>query len=223
MKNYFKINKVFLFIFSIMIISFSGVNIKNTVLALTGDYNRAVSGDNEINVNDWDDLDMDFLATDGSNTMTSGANIVFSGGGNVTGLPNPPINNNDATSKAYVDSIVGGSANITNTNGENLKMICGRTPPGATNWINGSPTWYVDVDISAANFTEGTIPYIFTSLGGLDKNWYTGGVQNILSTNVGTLDNLDDEFRVYIYDFNGISFGTMLTYGWYVNWCDIGK
>lgn len=37
--------------------------------------------------------------------LTSGANITFSGGGQVLGLPDTPVGNNAATSKLYVDTI----------------------------------------------------------------------------------------------------------------------
>jgi hypothetical protein len=41
-------------------------------------------------------------------SMTAGANLTFSGGGTVTGLPTTPTNATDAASKAYVDSIAQG-------------------------------------------------------------------------------------------------------------------
>ena len=217
-KSFFSLSLVFLLlVFSFVFLPFSWRQMAN---ALT---NYSKSSGDSLDATDWNNLDNDFLATDGSNTMNSGANIVLSGGGNIKGLPDVPANNNDAASKAYVDSIVGGSANITNTSGENLKMVCGRTDPGATNWIEGSPSWYVDVDISGANFTEGSMPYIFTSLGGYGNEWISRGATSISATNPSTLDNLDDMFRIYIIVDDGSDFSTFKANGWYINWCAIGK
>ncbi|MCK5319880.1 hypothetical protein KAJ61_00640 [Candidatus Parcubacteria bacterium] len=204
-----------LFISSIFI--FFPFSWQQIALALTGNYNKNL-GDS-LDATDWNNLDDDFVAKSGD-TMQG---ILNMGGKNITNLADP-VNNGDAVNKDTLDSaitsIILDSADIKDLNGS-LKVFCGRTAPGATNWIN-NVSWYVDIDISAANFTEGSMPYIFTSLGGLDKHWFSGGVGNISSVNTGTLNNLDDVFRVHVFDFNGISFATMLTLNWYINWCALG-
>jgi len=220
MKNYFKINKNFLFLFLIFgaVIFLSGINIRNTVLALTGDYDRASSGNNEINEEDWDNLDVDFLATDGSNVMNSGANIVLSGGGNVKGLPDVPVNNNDAASKVYVNSRV--ASGITNTGGETLKMVCGTTPYAATTWqVTGDNTVGIKIDTSAANFVDNNEVFYTASLYGDDGMYQATGMSNIYLDSGGG-------FWLYLSQRNGGTFNVSTinnSWHWYVRWCGVGK
>ncbi|MEA1963442.1 MAG: hypothetical protein U9M94_04385 [Patescibacteria group bacterium] len=185
--------------------------------ALTGNYSK-IDGDS-LGVADWNKLDDDFVAKSGD-TMQGNLDM---GSNNITNLANPD-NDGDAVNKSALDSaiadIILGSVVINDSSGA-LKVFCGRTEPGITNWIEGL-TWYVDIDISAANFTEGSMPYVFTSLGGLGQQWSSNGFNAISSTNPATLNNLDDVIRVYIHDYNGLSFNDFLLLDWYVNWCAFG-
>lgn len=220
-KKQLNLSLLLVFIFVLFVSSFFvflPFSWKQIANALTGDYNKD-SGDS-LGRTDWNNLDDDFVDKSGD-TMGGELNM---GGNRISGLANPD-SDDDAISRGALNSTLAtftlASAEIQDKDGE-LRIFCGRTDPGATAWVEGA-RWYVDVDISEANFTEGSMPYIFTSLGGLEKNEFTIGVGNILSSTAGTLDNLDDMFRVYIVDYNGLSYSTMLTYGWYVNWCAVGK
>lgn len=213
----------FLVLLVVMLLLFSGVNIKNTVLALSGDYNRAVSGDNQIDANDWDVLDEDFLATDGTNGMDSNANIVLNGG-NIKGLPDTPVELNDATSKVYVDTeiagvAVAGSANITNVDGESLKMVCGETPLGSTDWAQVFfDTITLLVDTSAAGFVSDDVSYSVSLYG--DGSMYEAVGYN------GIYQSSATGFRIYVSN-NSLAVLSAVSardsYKWYIKWCGIGK
>jgi hypothetical protein len=218
-----KIISNFLVLLVVTLLLFSGVNIKNTVLALNGDYDRAGSGDNQIETDDWDFLDEDFLARDGSNEMDNDANIILNGG-NIKGLPDIPEGSNDATSKLYVDTEIagvvgGGSANIINTSGENLKMVCGETSFGSTEWAQVfSNTITLLVDTSSASFASDDVAYSVSLYG--DGSMYEAVGYN------GIYQSSATSFRIYVTNnlLNTLSAVSVRdNYKWYIRWCGVGK
>lgn len=208
---------LFFFVF-LMLIFFASLFFWHTAGALTGNYNKNTG--ESLNSSDWNNLDNDFVAKSGD-TMQGALNM---GNQQITNLASP-VNDGDAVNKSTLNSaiaeLISENTVIQDYSGS-LKVYCGRTQPGATNWIEGS-VWYVDVDISAANFTEGTHPYIFSSLGGFDKQWHSRGATSIFAENPVTLNNLDDKFRIYISDDSGANFANFLLKGWFINWCAFGR
>lgn len=214
--------KLFLLFFALILFFssffvFFPISWQSIANALSGNYSKNI-GDS-LGVSDWNNLDNDFVVKSGD-TMQGPLDM---GNRQITNLATP-VNSGDAVNKSTldtaIDGVVSGSIGIKDASGD-LKVFCGRTPPGATNWIQDA-TWYVDVDISAANFTEGTHPYIFTSLGGYNRQWQSRGGSSIFAQNPVTIDNLDDAFRIYITDDSGANFATFLLKGWFINWCAFG-
>lgn len=191
---------------------------KNAAFALT-DPLRYQKGDGDnLTSDDWNNLPNDFLDKDGD-TMSGDLNM---GTNRIMNLADP-VEDGDAVNLSTLNAATGagGAANISDgTN--NLFVYCGRTLPGATNWIQGVLGKYVDIDISAANFTEGSMPYIFTSIGGLGQEWISRGATSISATNPASLNNMDDIFRIYILDDSGVPWDTFIARGWYINWCAYG-
>ncbi|HBI97094.1 MAG: hypothetical protein US83_C0009G0007 [Candidatus Falkowbacteria bacterium GW2011_GWC2_38_22] len=206
-------------IFFSFLITLFPVSLSQIANALTGNYSKN-AGDT-LGINDWNNLDNDFLAKSGD-TMQGDLSM---GNRKISDLANP-TNNGDAVNKGTLDTAIAGvvsnSLGIRDGVGD-LKVFCGRTLPGATNWIQGAQGKYVDIDISAGDFAEGSMPYVFTTIGGLGMQWVSRGATSISATNSATLNNLDDIFRVYILDDNGVDWGTFISRGWYVNWCTFGR
>lgn len=103
-----------------------------------------------------------------------------------------------------------------------MKMVCGQTTPGATNWVNYSGDTHVvmvSINTAAAGFT--TTPYYFTSLGGNGRHYKTTGATSIYNAtsnsflvHVVTTENLN----LHTADINGDP-----TYRWFINWCAVGN
>jgi len=211
--QYFKIFFVIL-IFGFII--FSGANFKNSVLALTGNYSKNV-GD-PLSTNDWNKLDDDFVAKSGD-TMQGDLNL---NGKKITNLADP-ADNGDAVNKSSMDSAIAailiGSGGIKNTSGESLKMICGSTPYGSTNWQNSVGSITLVVDTSVAGFASNDVVY-FVSLYG-DSAMYRAVGYN------GIYDSTANSFRIYVNNNDITSPFSNVTardsYKWYIKWCGIGK
>lgn len=224
-KNIFKKEKVYSLLMLLGFIFFllSGVSIKNTVLALTGDYNRVVSGDNQIDTADWDNLDNDFVAKSGD-VMQGDLSM---GGKKITNLIDP-VNGGDAVNKNSLDNAISaiataGSANIKNISGENLKMVCGTTPIGSTVWLNGGAnTITTTVDTSSAGFTDNNVIY-FASLAG-DMGMFSAVGQNAIYKPIS--GNYREGFRIYLIN-NDLSLYNAASatspWNWHIRWCGIGK
>ena len=186
-------------------------------MALTGNYNKNL-GDS-LDATDWNNLDNDFVAKSGD-TMQGNLNM---GGGSITGLADP-INDNDAARKIYVDEQVSsGSANISNISGENLKMVCGTTLYGATDWVAaGADTIGVNIDTTVAGFANNEVIY-FVSLNGDDGMYKAIGINNIYSSSA-------TGFWIYLSNKDIITDGgpfspatTRNIWNWHVKWCGIGQ
>ncbi|MCK5510993.1 hypothetical protein KAI65_05660 [Candidatus Parcubacteria bacterium] len=211
-----KLSLLLIFVFVLFVSSFFvffPFSWQQIAMALTGNYNKNL-GDS-LDATDWNNLDDDFVAKSGD-TMQGNLNM---GGNNIINLADP-INDSDVASKAYVDSQVNtGSANITNTGGENLKMVCGTTSYGATNWIVAAAnTITVVVDTTIANFTNNEVIY-FASLNGDDGMYKAVGINNIYDSNA-------TDFRLYLSNNDLTAFNTVTvrdTWKWHIKWCGIGK
>ncbi|NEO43619.1 MAG: hypothetical protein F6K55_05565 [Moorea sp. SIO4A3] len=105
------------------------------------------------------------------------------------------------------------------TSGTALRICCGKTPEGSTNWqpyLGGTEGIYVDVDTSACGFKS--TPIYLVNMHGNASNWgATGGSSAYDRTNQG--------FRVYV----RFSSGEDLTpefansRGWHIQWLAIGN
>jgi hypothetical protein len=96
-----------------------------------------------------------------------------------------------------------------------MRIAAGRTQPGYTNWVQGSSSSeiYVNVDTSQGKFVS--IPIYVSSLGGLGNMFSTSGSSCIYApTNIG--------FTVYLKSLNGSALIPSVIkaapYGWFVNW-----
>jgi hypothetical protein len=110
-----------------------------------------------------------------------------------------------------VGNLLGAAKDIS---GNPLRIVCGRTKPGATNWRQyGQNGIYVDINTSAAKFSS--TPFYFASIGGSSNHWTTQGATSIYSpTPTG--------FRVYVFQPN-ITVEKAKKWKWHINWCAIGK
>ena len=115
MKYSKEINKIFspnfiylfLFFITIGLLIFAPLSLDQVALALQGRYDRAAT-DNSIGVVDWNYLDDDFLARDGSGAMTGDLNM---GGNRITNLVTSATpGNNDAATVQYVQTAVSAAA-----------------------------------------------------------------------------------------------------------------
>jgi hypothetical protein len=99
--------------------------------------------------------------------------------------------------------------------GVTTRIAAGRTPPGNTNWIQGSSPSeiYVVVDTSQAKFM-GTPIYV-ASLSGMGGMFTTSGGSYIYAAT-------STSFTVYVKSLNGSPLNPSLIkvspYGWFVNW-----
>jgi len=196
----------------------SGLYLNQVVLALSSNY--AKSSGQQLTTTEWNNLPNDFLAKSGD-TMSGDLNL---GTHKITNLGNPTtgtdaVNQTSMTNAITAALSAGSGSPIKDSGGANLKMVCGSTVPGATAWQSYPGGTYVDIDISAAGFTAGSLPYIFTSLGGAANQAYTRGSNSIYTQ--GTTP-LTAGFRVFIINDSGIN-NPWQTYQWYINWCAIGR
>lgn len=202
-----------------------GPELSQIAKALTGNYNKGAT--DELIADDWNNLDDDFLDKSGD-TMTGP--LV---------LPADPTTSMQATTKQYVDNMVSGS--ITNTSGNSLRMVCGRTYLIAGPVSSGGNCWIYEttppdsdnflavlIDTSAAGFT--VPPQYFASLGG-SYNFSVFGVNDITSWS--------NRFSVRLFylgvNRDGILPTAYWTYshyitdqqaedwGWYIDWCGVGQ
>ncbi|HEX6350437.1 MAG TPA: hypothetical protein VF160_13735 [Candidatus Dormibacteraeota bacterium] len=105
----------------------------------------------------------------------------------------------------------------TNTNGQQIRIVAGSTPVGATNWQQyNSYMLYVDVDTTAAGFQS--TPFYTTTLAGNGTNWYvTGGSSPYSSSPTG--------FRIYVGCVDGRSITPQManSNSWRINWVAAGN
>jgi hypothetical protein len=95
-----------------------------------------------------------------------------------------------------------------------IKFASGSTTPGATNWIRYSDNGiYLDIDVSAAGFTE--TPKYFTSIGGRSNHWTTQGATSIYNAS-------PNGFRVYVYK-GGVTPKYANDRDWHINWLAVGE
>ncbi|NEN97634.1 MAG: hypothetical protein F6K50_19520 [Moorea sp. SIO3I7] len=107
------------------------------------------------------------------------------------------------------------------TSGNSLRICCGKTPEGSTNWqpYDSTPQGiYVDVDTSACGFKS--TPYYIVNLHGNSSHWIvTGGSAPYFATAKG--------FRIYlrfIYDRNLTpDFANHNDQKWHIQWLAIGN
>ncbi len=83
-------------------------------------------------------IDQNVLLADGSIPMESGADLGFSGGGTVTGLPDAPADQNDAASGKYVDDEVANAIGALNFDTDYVRLdgASGNTMTGNINLNN---------------------------------------------------------------------------------------
>ncbi len=162
---------------------------------------------------DWNGLPNDFFDKRGDTWAGPGG--LNMGNNKITGMAAPADPADVATRKYVTDNKSGGSAK--SRSGSPLRILCGRTTSGSTNWKDHSPgTIYIDINTASAGFAS--IPVYQVSLGGADRQYLTKGVTSIESAS-------PQAFRVII---NYIASGT---FGageanvrlWYLNWCAIGS
>jgi len=221
-RSKIKLAVILVLLFIILLSSifiFSGLSPQQVVLAITGNYSKT-SGQ-QLTTTDWNNLPNDFVAKSGD-TMSGNLNM---GAHGITNLANP-ITDTDAVNRGSMNSAISAAqstagAQIKDLNGSNLKMVCGSTIPGATAWQNYMAGVYVDIDLSAAGFTPGSVPYIFTSIGGTGNQAYTRGATSIYTQGTAPFTSLSSGFRVYVFNDSGL-FEPWSTYQWYINWCALG-
>jgi len=138
----------------------------------------------------------------GNLTISSGGDIVLSGGGEVTGLPATPGDSTAATSKAYVDSVAQGldvhpsvkamsSANVTSLSGpqtidgvsliaDNRVLLVGQTTASQNGiWIVKAGAWVRATDLAVGASAAGSFVFVEEGTSYADTGW-------VCTANVGT-------------------------------------
>ena len=120
------------------------------------------------------------------------------------------------------DLIVGGNlvGAAKNTSGQSLRICCGKTPEGTTNWqpySGGTRGIYVDVDTSACGFRS--TPFYLVNMHGNSYNWETtGGSSAYQRTATG--------FRIYVRFSDGRE-GLTPAFAnqkkWHIQWLALGN
>lgn len=211
-------NYLFLILLGCSFIVFFPSSLQQVAHALVGNYSTKATGDS-ITAQEWNDLDTDFLATDGTNSMQGNINM---NGNRITNLPDPAAAG-EAASRGWVLNQVGNSDVIADTDGNSLHMVCGRTSQGATNWQQyDTSTVYIDVDFGD-QFTSW--PVIITSLGGIDNLYRVTGVSSVYDMRPWIPSYPEHNFRLYVRDTSSSITASIArnTYQWFVNWCAIGE
>lgn len=220
-KNFNKLITLILFFLIVFLFLFSGVNIKNTVLAFT-----AKSLNDQLTVADWNGLADDFLAKSGG-IMSGDINI---NNNKITNIPTPTSSsdNKDVANKEYVDTKFSAGSGITNLYfTEGIKMVCGTSGTGGWTTVNnGSPVfgvYYITryVDTSSAGFIDDHVIY-FTSLNGEASTARSTGVQNLYQPRKNgfsvslAMNDINENINDSLNNING-------SWAWEVRWCGIGK
>ncbi|WP_424097821.1 hypothetical protein [Moorena producens] len=108
------------------------------------------------------------------------------------------------------------------TSGTALRICCGKTPEGSTNWqrISGGGGIYVDVDTSACGFQS--TPIYLVNMHGNGDNWETTGGST-------AYDRTNQGFRIYVRFPSDRGGRPNLTpdyansKGWHIQWLAIGN
>jgi hypothetical protein len=97
-----------------------------------------------------------------------------------------------------------------------IRISCGNTTPGSTNWqpYSGNTGVYLDIDTSTGKFT--TTPRYFTTMGGNSSHWATTGVTSIYNA-------APTGFRVYVRWSDGSSLtpAQANSLRWHINWLGV--
>ena len=142
-------------------------------------------------------------------------------------LPGNPTQPLQAVTKQYIDSAIDSAVSIEDTAGNPLRMVCGNTAPGATNWLLYPPDLHslaLTVDTSAAGFTA-TPQYYAYLRGGM--SYVTTGTSQIYNP-------AQNSFVLHVV-YLGIQNDYITPYGnfiqpthannwqWTIYWCAVGQ
>ncbi|MDJ0592865.1 MAG: hypothetical protein QNJ72_23220, partial [Pleurocapsa sp. MO_226.B13] len=103
--------------------------------------------------------------------------------------------------------------------GKALRICCGKTPEGSTNWQpyrDGTTGIYVDIDTSVCGFID--TPIYIVNMHGNGRNWETTGGSS-------PYDRTNQGFRIYVRFPNGAELtpSSANTRGWHIQWIAIGN
>lgn len=224
---------IVLFSFSLTLLVFSPVSFKNIALALTGNYSK--SNGEQLTITDWNNLKNDFLDKSGD-TMSGVLNM---NNKQIINVADPTADNhavNKGSMNSTISTLVASLPTATIVDpvtGNNLRMVCGTTAPGFTNWQNYSfnpHAVYLQVDTSSAGFSPLSKPKYITFISGA-YTYLTTGVSNIYSPTHNSFDvyvnflGENNDFRVpSLYGSTFIN-STLAksTFQWTVGWCGVGE
>jgi hypothetical protein len=188
-----------------------GPDFVDVVKAVTGNYNKATG--NQLTIADWNNLDNDFLdkQNPAGDTMAGPLNM---NNQRITNLAEPSGAGDAATRQYVLDTL--NDFSFTNINGNPMKVVCGQTTPGSTNWqqtTGVNDVVWLDVDTTAAGFTGSVPPMYFTNLSGNTQLFRTYGVTSVYTPTNTT-------FRVYVVYAPGVLTPAQAnTWGWHLKWC----
>lgn len=203
-----------------------GPKLTEFAVALTGTYNNSKTG---VTVNDWAGLDEDFVARSGG-AASSMTGILDMGNQRITNVAAPTADT-DAVSRGAMNTAISaavtGISTIEDTSGNSMKMICGNTTPGATNWQTYSPdlhSIYVDVTVPSGLFTS--TPSYFSYMRGTMSYAAVGDNKIYAATNTGFTLHV-----IYLGVNNNwltpssvfITPAQANTWQWTIYWCAVGQ
>ena len=151
-------------------------------------------------------------------TMSSGANLTFAGGGQVLGLPNTPVGDSAAASKYYVDQIAAGLAwkaavNLLTATDIPMTGSTGTLVIDGHSALTSSDTGYriliTDPSVTAGSFIVGNT-YTIEAVGSTDFT-LIGAASNTVglvftATGVGAGTGTASSAGIYVYTDNGTTY-----------------
>lgn len=214
-----------LIILVIGIFIFLPVSWKKIAIAVTGNYNRTSPVGDQLNMSDWNLLDEDFLDKQSSSGDTMAGPLNMSGN-NITNLGNPSSDDeavnqgtmNTAISNA-ISAIPDSVSDIKDTDGNELRMVCGVSPTGG--WLDyGGNAVQTVVDTSSAGFINNDIKYI-VSLSGSNAG-VTIGTDTLYNITNNSFE-LHISYAGWNFVIPGITGADANSWNWQVHWCGIGE
>jgi hypothetical protein len=216
-------------IFTLVIMLISGFfifgpDLVKTAKALSANYGSLT----QLNLAQWQNLPNDFLARTGGATSAMQGDLDMGTTHKIINLAAPTIDTDAVTRGAMntaITSAVAAAGSIKDSLGNNMKMVCGETTAGATNWTQYDP---VTVSVIINTNTGLSSPIYFTNLSGTSDHYRSVGTQSVYNPT-------SNNFTVYVSSLNqnstdgspalyhSISVATANANQWHIHWCAVGN
>ncbi len=130
-------------------------------------------------------------------------------------MKNETTNSLDINGSVLTSSVNGASATIDLGSILSTKIASGKTTPGATNWHPIDGGIEVNIDTSAAGFTQ--TPIYVTSIAGDKYHWGTTGASSVYKA-TPTGFTIAIRWDKGFWDANPLDLQEANSYKWHINW-----